>query len=79
MGNEAVAVGDRDWIVRTALDVDAPEWAWKAALKAATPAELARILTQLEQTRHWAELDRRDIAGKLAHLREQWPGIETSC
>ncbi len=66
---------ERDWIVDTVLDVDAPRWAWEAAMRAACPEELGIIERELWLARTWLEDEQRDIRGRRAHLAEQYPAL----
>jgi hypothetical protein len=67
-------VSDR-WIIRTLLDLEATDGETWAAAKAATPAERQVVLNEIEMRRWWLGLRQRDIEGKMAHLREQYPAL----
>jgi hypothetical protein len=69
-------LGDRDWVVETLLDLEATEGELQAAMRAATAARIEGAFTELRLRREWDELRLRDVRGKVAHMREQWPGIE---
>lgn len=68
----------RGWIVNTILDTSATPGEVDAAMRAATPTELEAAAIELDLTLDWDEDRQRDLRGHMAHLREQWPGIDTA-
>jgi hypothetical protein len=65
----------RGWIVNTLLDLDATDGEVEAAARAATSAEMLYARRELAMRCWLARLDRHDLEGARAHLREQHPQL----
>ena len=57
------------------LDMEATDGEVEVAAKAATPAEREAVRNEYEMRRWWLGLWKRDIEGKTAHLRGQYPAV----
>jgi hypothetical protein len=68
-------MSDGSWIVHTLLDLEATDGEVEAAARAATPAEMLYARQELARRCCWARLDRDDLEGSPAHVREQHPQL----
>jgi hypothetical protein len=69
-------VTDRDWIIRTMLNMEATDGEVDAAANAATPAEIEAALQELDLACWWQHQRELALRGAIAHMREQHPGID---